>query len=242
MTTTGSFPNTRWTLVQRLKSPDAATARRALDDLCAQYYYPLYCYIRRRGLDRDDAQDALHDFLAKLLRLHTFEEADAARGRLRAFLVTALQRFLLNWHRDHANRQREVPLDLALPADDPEKRYRDERFTDAETPERVFDRKWGQELLESVLRRLGQDYATRGRTALFDTLRPVLLTGGSLRGGDSAQLAATLGMSEGAVRVALSRLLGEYRAVLDDEVSQTVESRDEADAEIGHLLSVFRGQ
>ena len=235
----GQFPHTRWTLIARLKNPDAAIARRALEDLCTQYYYPLYCYIRRRGFDHHDAQDALHDFLAKLLRLAVFEGADSARGRLRAFLVTALQRFLVNWHRDHAHRQREVSLDLALPGEDPERRYGGERFTDAETPERMFDRKWGRELLDSVLRRLDQAYSARGRKLFFDTLRPVLLAGGSLRAGDSVQIAGTLGMSEGALRVALSRLLGEYRALLEDEVLHTVESRDEVEGEIAHLLGVF---
>jgi RNA polymerase sigma-70 factor (ECF subfamily) len=236
----GSFPSTRWTLIARLKSPDAAIARRALNDLCSQYYYPLYCYIRRRGLDHDDAQDALHDFLAKLLRVHAFEKVIEERGRLRAFLMTGLRNFVLNWRRDHAHRDREVSLDLTQSSDDTERRYREEHFADADTPERIFDRKWGHELLEGVLRRLGKSYADRGRAALFDTLRPVLLTGGSLRGGDSAQLAASLAMSEGAVRVALSRLLGEYRSILEDEVLHTVESREEVDAEIGHLLGVFQ--
>ena len=65
----GCFPATQWTLIHRLRSSDAKVARRALDDLCAQYYYPLYCYIRRRGFDQHDAEDALQDFFSKLLRL-----------------------------------------------------------------------------------------------------------------------------------------------------------------------------
>ena len=98
----GSFPTTQWSLIARLKSPDEATARRALDDLCTQYHFPLYCAIRHRGLAHHDAEDALHDFLAKLLRLDSFAGADAEKGRLRAFLGTALTRFLHNWHRDRA--------------------------------------------------------------------------------------------------------------------------------------------
>lgn len=235
----GDFPNTRWTLIARLRDQDAAIARRALEELCAQYYYPLYCYIRRRGFVHDDAQDALHDFLAKLLRVHAFEEADAGRGRLRAFLCTALGRFLLNWRRDHADREREVSLDLPPPGDDPERRYHEERFADADTPEVIFDRKWGHELLESVLCRLEQDYAARGRVTVFHSLLPVLLAGGTLRGGDTGQIAATLAMSEGAVRVALYRLLGEYRKILEEEVLHTVESRADVDAEIAHLRAVF---
>ena len=58
------MPTTQWTLVARLNSGDAEHARAALDELCRAYHYPLYCQIRRRGLDHHDAEDALHDFLA----------------------------------------------------------------------------------------------------------------------------------------------------------------------------------
>lgn len=236
----GRFPTTHWTLIRRLKSPDPSTARRALDDLCGQYYYPLYCYIRHRGFDHHDAQDALHDFLAKLLRLGAFETAAAERGRLRAFLGTSLRRFLSNWCRDQPHRTREVNLDLLPPGNDAEERYRRERFTDDDTPERIFDRKWGLELLHRVIQRLGESYASRGRTTLFETLRPVLLSGGSLRGEDTPGLALALATTEGAVRVALSRLLRDYRGILEDEVLQTVDAQADVDTEIAHLMQVFR--
>ncbi len=100
----GRFPTTSWTLIARLKNPDAEIAHRALDELFGQYHFPLYCAIRRSGL----AHHALHDFLAKLLRLDAFAGADAEKGRLRAYLSTALQRFLHNWHRDQAHRAHEV--------------------------------------------------------------------------------------------------------------------------------------
>ena len=238
----GTFPETHWTLIQRLKSPDPSTVRRALDELCRQYYYPLYCYIRHRGLEHHDAEDALQDFLVKLLRLGTFEEADASRGRLRAFLGTALRRFLINWRRDHSARDRAASLELATTGHDREQRYREERFTEAETPEFIFDRQWGLEVLHRVIHRLGKSYAARGRTCVFETLRPVLHAGGSLRGEDTSRLAAALDTTEGAVRVALSRLLRDYRGILEDEILQTVDSRAEVETEIAHLLQVFAAE
>lgn len=166
----GHFPATHWTLVQRLHSGDSAVVRRALDDLCAQYHYPLYCYLRRRGLSYEDAEDALHDFLAKLLRLDAFAQADATKGRLRSFLATMLQRFLINWRRDHAERYQESSLDDLPRADEAEERYQQEQFTEHDTPEIIFDRKWGRELLVRVLRRLGESYAHKGKAALFKAL------------------------------------------------------------------------
>src|SRR5262245_18339200 len=65
---TPGFPATHWSLIARVKSPDEGEASKALEELCAQYHYPLYCYLRRRGCDHHDSQDVLQDFFALLLR------------------------------------------------------------------------------------------------------------------------------------------------------------------------------
>jgi DNA-directed RNA polymerase specialized sigma24 family protein len=228
----GHFPATRWSLIARLKSADERAAKEAIEELCRQYHYPLYCYLRRRGLAHHDAEDVLHDFLAKLLRLGSFGDADAQKGRLRAFLCTSLQRFLLNWHESRAARERVVALDTAAA----QERYEREIFRDGETPEHLFDRKWAQALLTRVLVRLGEDYAARGKADVFATLRPVVTEGGSLRGHDATALAAALGSNEVALRKTLSRLMSDYREVLRAEVEQTA---DDADAELAHLRQVF---
>ncbi|NUP90970.1 MAG: sigma-70 family RNA polymerase sigma factor, partial [Candidatus Sumerlaeia bacterium] len=49
-------------------------------------------------------------------------------------------------------------------------------------------------------------------------------------------LAATLGMGEGAVRVALHRLRRRYRERLRAEIAETVETPEEVDDEIRHLF------
>jgi RNA polymerase sigma-70 factor (ECF subfamily) len=236
----GRFPTTHWTLIARLRSEDAAESRRALDDLVGQYHFPLYCVIRRRGLAHHDAEDALHDFLAKLLRLEAFAEADEAKGRLRAFLCAALTRFLANWHRDQADRRREVSLDVPLHGEEDERRYRAESFPDHETPERLFDRQWARELLARVLRQLETQYAERGKSAIFAALAPVLQRGGSLREEDAPALAAQLGVNASMLRTRLHRFLKDYRELLEAEVFQTVTTREEVEAEIAFLQASFR--
>lgn len=241
----GRFPTTKWTLISRLRSGDESEARMALDELCTEYHYPLYCYIRRRGFAHHDAQDALHDFLAKLLRLDVFASADETKGRLRTFLATALQRFLANWHRDRPHRQREVSLDEpisggAFPSGDVEERFRHEGFDDQETPERLFDRKWVLELLERVVRLLEEAYVRQGKETIFRALRPALLAGGSLRGEDVPQLAAQLALSENALRIKLTRLMQEFRATLEEQVFLTVASRSEVADEIAYLTRIVR--
>jgi DNA-directed RNA polymerase specialized sigma24 family protein len=233
------FSTTQWTLVARLHSSDGEVAGRALDELCTQYHYPLYCYIRCQGLNHHDAQDALHDFMAKLLRLESFKKADAGKGRLRFYLITALQRFLINWRRNNKHRMQEPSIEAEAERADTEGRYHRERFSDNDTPERIFERKWSLELLSHVFEKLGGLYRNKGREALFKTLRPVLLAGGSLRGEDRELMAASLGMSEGALRVALSRMLKDYGAVLREEVRQTVAIDEDVDDEIAYLQQIF---
>lgn len=238
----GRFPTTEWTLVARLHNPDAAVSARALDDLCTQYHYPLYCLIRSRGVAHHDAEDALHDFLAKLLRLEAFDDLAAEKGRLRTFLAKALDRFLITrHHRESIRGAREVSVDDDRFRLDPklEQRYEREMATMQEAPDVLFDRQWCEQLLRRVLIQLEADYAEEDKLPLFTSLRPVLMTGGSLRGHEPAAIAATLSMSEAALRTALSRMLRDYRKLLVAEVRQTVEAKEDVDAEIAHLMSVM---
>lgn len=235
----GTFPTTQWTLISRLRSKDDAVSSRALDELCAQYHYPLYCYIRRRGLDHHDAQDVLHDFLAKLIRLESFQAAEEEKGRLRGFLGTSLSRFLSSWHSSRSKRAHDVSLDEELDLAAAEQRFQRERLSDEETPERLFERKWAHELIRHVLRRMKREHAAGGKQALFDALKPVLLDGGSLRGHDHEAIAATLGMSPGALRTSLSRFLDRFRDMLRDEVAQTVDDVVEVEDEITYLIKTL---
>jgi RNA polymerase sigma-70 factor (ECF subfamily) len=235
----GRFPTTHWTLVVRLNSNDEDTVRHALEDICKQYHYPLYCYLRRRGLNHHDAQDVLHDFLAKFIRLDAFGAADATKGRLRAFLSAALGRFLINWHEGAQQRHRSQSMDIADFIEGSEERFNREEFTELDTPDRVFDRKWAQELLRRVLNTISAEYAKRGKLELIAALGPIILRGGSLRGHDPAAIAAKLGMNEPALRKTLQRALAEYRRILEDEVLQTVSMPDEVEGELAYLRGLF---
>lgn len=224
------FPDTSWTLVSGIRSSDPATASAALDETCRRYRHPLYCYLRRRGLSHPDAEDVLHDFFSRFLRLGSFENADQSRGRLRGYLATSLERHLINWL-DHRSRRPASASDSHEAGD-----------MDAptgETPQQLYERKWALALLEVVTSRLAEDYHGRDKSRLFDVLKPILLAGGSLRGHDTKALAASLEMTEDALRTALHRLLREFGVQLRSEVRQLVESPADIDDEIDHLRKVF---
>src|SRR5262249_19335073 len=225
----GRFAATRWTLVRAARDPSAPEAREALASLCAVYWYPLYAFIRRRGHDADEAQDLTQEFFARFLEKDGLASVDEGKGRFRSFLLAACKHFLSN-ARDRARALKRgggrAPLSIDAAA--AEGRYLGEPGH-GETPERLFERRWALALLEQVLGRLRAEHEAAGKGPLFERLKRHL-TGDE--GGPHARAAAELGMSEGAVKVAVHRLRKRYRELLRDEIAQTLEAPDEVEDEI----------
>jgi RNA polymerase sigma-70 factor (ECF subfamily) len=199
---------------------EAPEATAALENLCRIYWYPLYVYVRRRGYDVHVAQDLVQSFFARLLAKDYLQRADRTRGKFRAFLLTSLQRFLVDeW--DHARRLKrgggQAPISLdGLAADE---RYKLEPIEPMDAA-RLYDRRWATTLLELTLQRLGEEETARGRAKHFDELQPFLAGEGQRAG--YAEAAERLGLSIAAARMAASRLRGRYRELLREEILRTV--------------------
>lgn len=228
------FPVTQWTVVLAAGQTPSPESAAALERLCSSYWYPLYAYVRRRGHSPPDAQDLTQEFLARLLEHNWIADADRHKGRFRSFLLMAMKRFLAKeWAKGNTLKRggqvRLVPLEFGTA----EARYTREP-ADTCTPEQVFEKQWALALLESVLNRVRADYAQEGKGALFHTLEPCLI--GSREAQPYSALAAELGMTEGAVKMAVCRLRERYRASLKDEIGHTVASPAEVDEELRHLF------
>ncbi len=236
----GIMPTTQWTLIRRLQHADEKQSRAALDELCRAYHYPLYCHLRRRGLEHHDAEDVLHDFLAKLLRHESFGLANAEKGRLRTYLLSALKRFIANWKRDHERqREREISTEAMAAIAGAERRFALDEAAHHESPDRLYDKQWAHELMNRVLFRLRESYEAKGRGVFFDALRPVLVSGGSLMDHDSEALAKSLSVRPGTLRMILHRMLEDYREALRLEILKTVETQELARQELIVLMEAF---
>jgi DNA-directed RNA polymerase specialized sigma24 family protein len=231
------FTTTHWSVVLGAADGDSLNARAALEQLCGKYWYPLYAFVRRRGWDPHDAADLTQAFFAFLLEKETLKRADRERGRFRSFLLAALDNFLNNeHHKQHAiKRGGRCPL-VSLDASAAEEKYCVEA-TDSLTPEKLFERRWTTTLLEQVLARLKQEFVAGGKARLFETLEPGLT--GELAEGAYAQWSMKLGMSPGAVKVALHRLRRRFGEALRHEIAHTVADPAEVDEEIRHLFTAL---
>lgn len=229
------FATTRWSLIATATDPTAPQAREALTDLCQLYWYPVYAYVRRRGRDHHAAEDLTQAFFTRLLESNDLATADRTRGRFRSFLLVACQHFLANCQ-DHDRAQKRGGGWHRFSIDCSEGSTRAGlEPVDPHAAERHFEREWALALLERALNDLKTEYAQSGRTELFDRLKPCLT--GEM--GGYAELADGLGLTVGAVKVAIHRLRQRYRDRLRAVIAETVASPEEIDNEVRDLFAAL---
>jgi RNA polymerase sigma-70 factor (ECF subfamily) len=229
----GLFHTTRWSLIFAAAG-DASSGADARADFCRMYWYPVYAFIRRRGYPHEQAEDLAQGFFSILLEKNYLGAADRERGRFRSFLRSAVAHYLSHEReRERAAKRGGGVRHVSVDAGADEERYVAE-VEGGETPEKLFDRRWALTVLDAALAALRAEYEGRGKRREFDVLYPSLV--GDLDGVPRAELAAELGMSEGALRVTLHRFRRRFQAALRSVVAATVEDDAAIDDEIRHLM------
>jgi len=234
------FATTHWSLVGAAQSDEAGQtrAREALEELCRAYWYPLYAFVRNRGYSAVDAQDLTQAFFAQIIETDGFASADRTRGRFRSYLLGAMKHFLANeWHRARTQKRGGQVQFVEWDALDPESRYAGAAPEAAQDPEHLFDREWALETIAAALQNLRDEMAQAGKSEQFDALK------GCLTGQDELprdEIATRLGMSTGAVKVAIHRLRQRYRTLLRAAIAETVSNEADLDDEMRYLVTVLR--
>ena len=160
------FATTRWSMVLAAGAGPSERADRALSELCAGYWHPLYAYVRRRGYDPDDACDLTQAFFARLIEQRRLAAADPVRGRFRSFLLTAMKNFLASeWRRQAAAKRGGGAEVVSIDAADAEDRHRIEP-ADNRTPEADYQRRWALALIERAVDDVRRAYAGGGAMGL----------------------------------------------------------------------------
>ena len=233
----GLFATTHWSVVLAAGQPDAPGHRAALEELCRTYWYPIYAFIRRRGVAPVDAEDFTQEFFARLLAREWLAGVEKNDSRFRAFLLTAVSRFLANEH-DRATAAKRGGGATLLELDDAEHRFQAEA-AGPDSLERAYDRHWAMTVMDAALRRLGEEARDNQRGATFEPLSAFLSR--EPAPGEYDALAPKLRMNAGAIGVAVFRLRRRYREIVRSLIAETVANPDEVEAELRHLIAVLRG-
>jgi RNA polymerase sigma factor (sigma-70 family) len=232
------FTTTHWSVVLASRDDKSPAAQVALEQLCRTYWYPLYAHARRRGNDHHSAEDLTQEFFARLVDHEWLKSVGPEKGRFRTFLLTALDHFMANeWRRARTLRRGGGRQIISLE----EACTREERF--AEEPscesasERAFDKLWATTVLEEALTQLQQEFLTRGKAAHFEDWKQFLSREASTK--DCQASGERIGMSAGAVSVAVHRMRERYGDLLRETVAQTVSQPGDVDAELSYLFALL---
>jgi len=234
---TGLLPHTPWTQLMRSRGGDTV-AQEALGQVVGLYWRPIQICVKKRGFDEHDAEDLTQEFLANIVQKGYFDRVDPAKGKLRSYLLTALNHFLANvWRSRNAQRRGSGAAHVSLDAE-PEEGSSPLDLPDLRTPDDEFDREWALTVLDNVLKELRGDYEVQGKRDVFEILSPALSTADGQT--DAVAMGEKLGMNSGAVRVALHRMRLRYRNLLYRHVAATVEHEDQVEPEIRAMIQMLR--
>ena len=231
-----AFATTHWSVVLEAQGESPA-AQQALEKLCRTYWRPIFAFLRRQGLSPAEAEDTTQGFFAQLLERKSFDAVRKEKGRLRSYLLGALKYFVADAQRramaiKRGKGQRLIPL---------EELRADERIeiepADPVTAEVIYERRWALAILESVLRRLKDEYRVAENSSLFDSLKELLPDEPGAP--SQAEIAARMGMTENAVRQAFYRFRQRYQALLREEIANTVATPGDIEDELRHLITVL---
>ena len=221
----------------RARGVGEAERRESLEELCRTYWYPLYAFLRRSGRSTHDAEDLTQEFFIRLLDGRLIGVADPARGKFRTLLLKALgQHEVDGWRADNALKRGGGVKVISIDLEEAEERYISDD-SEGTSPELAFDRAWAAAVMDRTWERLRTRYESPELAPLFAELAPRL----SGQGGEGtlADVAVRLGMKEDAVKKGFSRLRQRFGEALRKEVTETTGSREAAQEELGHLISLF---
>lgn len=141
---------------------------------------------------------------ARLLEHNFIARAKPEKGRFCTFLLTLFKRFLANEsNREHARKRGEFQPVLSIEADLAESRSAAEP-AHAEQPDILFERQWALTLVDQVMKQPEAEYKGSGSGRLFELLERCLVRDTTAL--PYAEIAASLKLSEAAVKMAMLRL------------------------------------
>ncbi len=233
------FAPTHWTLVLRARG-ETPEARAALSELCEAYYQPVLRFLCREGRNTDAARELTQEFFVRVLTRGGFDQAEPERGRFRSYLLGALKHFLADQRKHEQRLKRGGGVEMeSLDAAGPDRESGEWQIADTTSPapEAFFDREWALAVVARGIALIEKEFIAGGKADQFGTLKPWLM--GEAPTMSQADASRQLGLSEGAVKVAIHRLRKRFRDAVRAEISQTLRDLSLVDEELRHLITAL---
>jgi RNA polymerase sigma factor (sigma-70 family) len=231
------FQETAWSVVLAAGNASEPRAHQALAELCRMYWPPVYAYLRRRGYNRDDAQDLTQNFFQHMLQDETLRRASPDRGRFRSFLLGALNRVIADERAHDGAKKRGGGAAFISMDEFAAEETQQARLTSDLGPAETLDARWAGVLLQRALEKVKAEFSVEGKAQTFEALSPFLA--GEKPEVTYQEVAQRLGLALAAVKTHIHRLRREFASAVRREIMQTVTAPHEVDEELRQLRSVF---
>ena len=239
----GLFQTTHWTEIFSAGAGDDPQGQEALAALLKRYWKAVFCYLRYRGYETEEAKDLTQGFFQEVvLGRALIERADRARGRFRTFLLRSLDRYVTSIHRTEIAKRR-MPKGGLVSLEEVDWLSVTEPVQDT-TPVEVFDYTWACALLDQVLAELEGKCRETGTDTHWELFRERILAPimESTEAPPLNQLCKRYRIEKKArVSHILLTVKRRFQAILRRQVRQLVDSDDEVDDEIRYLMKLFSG-
>jgi DNA-directed RNA polymerase specialized sigma24 family protein len=237
------FQTTHWSEIFDAGTEDHIRRNTIIDALLRRCWKPVYCYIRRKGYDNEQAKDLTQGFFHEIvLNSNLIRQANQTKGRFRTFLLTALDHYLVDVHRREKTRKCAprgglVPIEGSdLPG-----------LTIAHsgmTPDQVFNYVWATEVIDRVITQVKKECSDTGKKTHWNVFYSKLLvpimdnrTSPSLK-----ELCDRYGIENEAkasnMIITVKRC---FRRILEDHLRRFVRTDSEIEDEMSELLEIISG-
>jgi DNA-directed RNA polymerase specialized sigma24 family protein len=227
-----TFGETCWANVLIAAFGQGLDADEAWGRFAQQYWRPLYIFCRFKGDSPQLAEDHVQGLFEGFLARNELAVLDPSRGRLRSWLMAAMEQ-----HRTRVWRKASAQKRNPVNGFDPREVSEIEGVLEVGSqgrPDQEYQRQWALEVLERAQESLRARYRKRQQEMRFDLFWSRLLPGAT--SDDHASLAKTLGMTPGALATALWQFRQEYHRTLRRIVRETLGPDEDVDAEVRELI------
>jgi len=232
-----AFLTTHWSLIASIQA--GHDKDRALIKLLLQRYWkPVYCYLRRKGFNNEDAKDLTQGFFHEIvLNRQLVHRSDQTKGRFRSFLLHALNQYVINQRAKQTATIR-IPLDklVSLESMDPSELPEDMSISE---PDASYNYAWVCTLLDQVLAAVKQSCNEEGLQTHWELFHArivePILTGAQLP--PLSEVCARVGLED--TRRASNMIITvkrRFRETLRKFIRNTVISMDQVDEELYEII------
>jgi RNA polymerase sigma-70 factor (ECF subfamily) len=238
--TTEAFLTTHWSLIENIRSTEDRD-RALIGVLLDNYWKPVYCYLRRKGYDNEQAKDLTQGFFHEIvLNKNLVQRADQAKGKFRSFLLHALNQYVIN-EEEKQSEQKRIPRERLVPIDAVDPAAIPQRVSELD-PEDSYNYAWLSALLDEVLAEVEAGCTRDGLEIHWKVFRervvqPILSDG---RPPSLAELSERYEIEDekkaSNMTITVKR---RFQMALKEHIRRTVLSEDQISDELGELTKFF---